>query len=56
MLLLFIIYLAFISLGLPDAVLGASWPVMGRDINASLEFAGVCFTYNQWLEPLFRVF
>jgi fucose permease len=41
MLLLFIIYLAFISLGLPDAVLGASWPVMGRDINASLEFAGV---------------
>ncbi|MGO2512109.1 MFS transporter [Marinomonas polaris] len=41
MLLLFIIYIAFISLGLPDAVLGSSWPVMKNDLNASLEFAGV---------------
>ena len=41
MLLLFIIYIAFISLGLPDAVLGSSWPVMRNDLNASLEFAGV---------------
>lgn len=41
MLLLFIIYIAFISLGLPDAVLGSSWPVMRNDLDASLEFAGV---------------
>ncbi|MBU1467248.1 MAG: MFS transporter, partial [Gammaproteobacteria bacterium] len=41
MLLLFIIYIAFISLGLPDAVLGSAWPVMKNDLNASLEFAGV---------------
>lgn len=41
MLLLFIIYIAFISLGLPDAVLGSSWPVMRSDLNASMEFAGV---------------
>ncbi|MBJ7552919.1 MFS transporter [Marinomonas spartinae] len=40
MLLLFIIYIAFISLGLPDAVLGSSWPVMKNDLDASLEFAG----------------
>ena len=41
MLLLCVIYLAFISLGLPDAVLGASWPVMGKTLNTSAEFAGV---------------
>lgn len=41
MLLLFIIYIAFISLGLPDAVLGSSWPVMKNDLDTSLEFAGV---------------
>ena len=27
-LLLAVIYLAFISLGLPDGLLGAAWPVM----------------------------
>ena len=27
-LLLAVIYLAFISLGLPDALLGSAWPVM----------------------------
>ncbi|RKF14288.1 MFS transporter [Alginatibacterium sediminis] len=41
MLLLLIIYLAFISLGLPDAVLGSTWPVAYVDLNSSLEFAGV---------------
>lgn len=40
MLLLTIIYLAFISLGLPDAVLGAAWPTISQDINSSLEYAG----------------
>lgn len=41
LLLLVIIYLAFISLGLPDAILGAAWPTMGSSIQAPLEFAGI---------------
>lgn len=40
LLLLAIIYLAFISLGLPDAVLGASWPMMSQSLEASLSTAG----------------
>lgn len=35
-----IIYVAFISLGLPDSLLGAAWPVMGSDVHAPLEAAG----------------
>ncbi|MDO6687092.1 MULTISPECIES: MFS transporter [unclassified Agarivorans] len=41
LLLLAIIYLAFISLGLPDSLLGSSWPIMSGDLNSNLEFAGV---------------
>mgnify|MGYP000713526133 FL=1 len=41
MLLLVIIYLAFISLGLPDSLLGSSWPVMHRELNSAIEFAGL---------------
>ena len=33
-LLLAVIYLAFISLGLPDALLGSAWPVMQGALNA----------------------
>ena len=40
-LLLAIIYAAFISLGLPDALLGAAWPVMVEDLSAPLSYAGV---------------
>lgn len=40
-LLLPIIYVAFISLGLPDSILGAAWPVMSRDLNSPLEAAGI---------------
>lgn len=36
-----IIYLAFISLGIPDSLLGSAWPVMRLDLNASFGFAGV---------------
>lgn len=36
-----IIYLAFISLGLPDSLLGAAWPVMHADLDAPLGAAGV---------------
>ncbi|AOZ92691.1 MFS transporter [Paenibacillus crassostreae] len=38
---LIIIYLAFISLGLPDSLLGSAWPVMRMDLNASLGTAGI---------------
>jgi fucose permease len=40
---LVIIYLAFISLGLPDSLLGSAWPVMQKDFSASLSSAGVIF-------------
>ena len=39
--LLVIIYLAFISLGLPDALLGSAWPIMRLDIGAPLPAAGI---------------
>jgi fucose permease len=41
--LLIIIYLAFISLGLPDSLLGAAWPAMQPDLGAPLETAGFLF-------------
>ncbi|MEW1957678.1 MFS transporter [Kineococcus sp. NPDC059986] len=40
-LLLAIVYVAFISLGLPDSLLGAGWPVMHEDLGVSLGLAGV---------------
>lgn len=39
--LLVVIYLAFISLGLPDSLLGSTWPAMRLDLNAPLSMAGV---------------
>ena len=38
--LLIIIYLSFISLGLPDSLLGSAWPTMVGDLNAPLWGAG----------------
>ncbi len=38
--LLVIIYLSFISLGLPDSLLGSAWPTMVSDIGAPLWGAG----------------
>ncbi len=40
-LLLLIIYLAFVSLGLPDSLLGSAWPVMRSEFGAPLAFAGI---------------
>lgn len=40
-LLLVLIYMAFISLGLPDALLGAGWPVMQGDLGVPIGFAGI---------------
>lgn len=39
--LLLIIYLAFISLGLPDSLLGASWPVIRQDLETPIGIAGL---------------
>jgi len=39
-LLLIIIYLSFISLGLPDSLLGSAWPSMFNGLNVPLHYAG----------------
>ncbi len=43
-LLISIIYLAFISLGLPDSLLGSAWPVMHTDIGVPLSYMGIIST------------
>ena len=40
-LLLGVIYLAFISLGLPDSLLGSAWPSMYAPLGVPMSFAGV---------------
>lgn len=40
-LLLAIIYISFISLGLPDALLGSAWPIMYLEFNVPVSFAGI---------------
>ena len=39
-LLLAIIYLGFVSLGLPDALLGSAWPTMYQEFGVPVSFAG----------------
>ncbi len=39
-LLLLLIYLAFISLGLPDSLLGSAWPVIHQELHVPLSYAG----------------
>ncbi len=41
MLLLAVIYLIFISLGLPDSLFGAAWPIMHIDFNVNESFASI---------------
>ena len=41
--LLAIIYLSFISLGLPDSLLGAAWPVMHVELETPLSWSGIIF-------------
>lgn len=43
-LLLAVIYMAFISLGLPDPLLGAAWPIMHGELGVPLAFSGGIFT------------
>lgn len=40
-LLLLLIYLAFISLGLPDSLLGSAWPIMQEGFQVPLSYAGI---------------
>ena len=39
--LLAIIYLAFISLGLPDTMLGSAWPEMHLQLAVPVSYAGI---------------
>lgn len=43
-LLLAIIYLSFISLGLPDSLIGSAWPVMHVDLGVGMSGAGIITT------------
>lgn len=40
-LLLAVIYVSFISLGLPDSLLGSAWPVMYNDLQVPVSYAGI---------------
>lgn len=39
--LLVIIYIAFISLGLPDVILGSAWTMIYEDLNVPISYAGL---------------
>ncbi len=39
--LLIIIYIAFISLGLPDTTMGSAWPMIYQDLQVPVSYAGV---------------
>lgn len=41
LLLLAVIYIAFISLGLPDSLLGAAWPVIRTDFSVPISYMGL---------------
>lgn len=40
-LLLILIYIAFISLGLPDSLLGSAWPVIHNDLSIPISYMGI---------------
>ena len=42
-LLLAVIYLSFISLGLPDSLLGSAWPSIYPEFQVPVDYAGVIF-------------
>lgn len=39
--LLALIYIAFISLGLPDSLLGSGWPVMHLELGVPISYMGI---------------
>ena len=48
------IYAAFISLGLPDSLLGAAWPAMQPALGVPLDSAGVLSMIVAGWWPAFR--
>ncbi len=40
-LILVLIYICFISLGLPDSLLGAAWPVLHQQLSVPVSYAGI---------------
>lgn len=40
-LLLIVIYISFISLGLPDSLLGSAWPILHADLSVPISYAGI---------------
>ena len=40
-LLLAVIYLSFISLGLPDSLLGSAWPTIYQEFHVPVSYAGI---------------
>lgn len=42
--LLIVIYLSFISLGLPDSLLGSAWPIIHKEFSVPLSYAGIITT------------
>ena len=58
-LLLAVIYLIFISLGLPDSLLGSGWPTMQVDFGVPSSYAGyvsmtISSTSRKWRTPAAR--
>ena len=43
-LLLAVIYVSFISLGLPDSLLGAAWPSIYQGFGVPVSYSGVPFS------------
>ena len=41
--LFFVICLAFISLGLPDSMLGSVWPIVYPELNVPVSYSGIVF-------------
>lgn len=41
--LLVIIYISFISLGLPDAIMGSAWPIIHEELNISVSYVGIFY-------------
>lgn len=54
-LLLLIIYMTFIALGLPDALLGSAWSLIRHDLNTSLQTLGL-MTIVVYLMSIFSTF
>lgn len=59
--LLVVIYLAFISLGIPDGILGVAWPDMRRELSLPLEMMGVlttsllfCSAFSSVISPVLQ--